>query len=451
MSSGAIALARRALGLTGARLRLEEKQAAAAVGQIRLAQAWSEAFSARDITAAQLLLTLEDTEDRRRYLNARATLAGSARVRLRAGDQRERQRGDRRDPLRRQRPPRRPRRRDGAGRRAGAAVRRGRPLHRRPEARSRRRAPAGGGRADAGDRGDGRRPAARLVVRGHADPSSPPPASRRRLAARWRSRSGRRRTRCGRWPRAAAAPGSCRLPRAARREKRWIAGGLAPVGTLHVDAGAARALAAGGSLLPAGVTRVDGAFERGDPVLIRAADGIGAGPGPGRLRLGRRPPHRRPPLRRDRGPARLARPRRDGAPRRPGAELAFDGASRRTPRQDASDRSDPNGRHREPPLRRGDPGGRRRTLRPLDRHAAKRRLAMTARFAWQRDQRIVGMGADHSPPGSQREGAATAWRRLARRWMRTGNVWIDGKIVTLQADRERFDATTEEDNRPPDR
>ena len=74
VSSGAIALARRSLGLHQARLRLEEKQAAAAVGQIRLAQAWSEALSAKGLTAAQLLLTLEDTEDRRRYLNARATL-----------------------------------------------------------------------------------------------------------------------------------------------------------------------------------------------------------------------------------------------------------------------------------------------------------------------------------------------------------------------------------------
>ncbi len=74
VSSGAIALARRSLGLTQARLRLEEKQAAAAVGQIRLAQAWTEALSAHGLTAAQLLLTLGDTEDRRRYLNARATL-----------------------------------------------------------------------------------------------------------------------------------------------------------------------------------------------------------------------------------------------------------------------------------------------------------------------------------------------------------------------------------------
>jgi glutamate 5-kinase len=75
VSSGAISLARRSLNLTAAKLKLEEKQAAAAVGQIRLAQAWSDALSARGLTAAQLLLTLEDTEDRKRYLNARATLA----------------------------------------------------------------------------------------------------------------------------------------------------------------------------------------------------------------------------------------------------------------------------------------------------------------------------------------------------------------------------------------
>ena len=75
VSSGAISLARQKLNLTAAKLRLEEKQAAAAVGQIRLAQAWSDSLSGQNLTAAQLLLTLEDTEDRRRYLNARATLS----------------------------------------------------------------------------------------------------------------------------------------------------------------------------------------------------------------------------------------------------------------------------------------------------------------------------------------------------------------------------------------
>src|SRR6202044_746063 len=75
VSSGAISLARQKLQLTAPKLRLEEKQAAAAVGQIRLAQAWSDALSAKNLTAAQLLITLSDTEDRRRYLNARATLS----------------------------------------------------------------------------------------------------------------------------------------------------------------------------------------------------------------------------------------------------------------------------------------------------------------------------------------------------------------------------------------
>ena len=63
VSSGAIALARRTLRLTRKKLRLEEKQAAAAVGQIRLAQAWTQALSEQGLTAAQLLLTLGDTEE----------------------------------------------------------------------------------------------------------------------------------------------------------------------------------------------------------------------------------------------------------------------------------------------------------------------------------------------------------------------------------------------------
>ncbi len=74
VSSGAIALGRRSLGLPKGKLRLEESQAAAAVGQIALAQAWSEAFRTKKIVAAQVLVTLNDTEERRRHLNARATL-----------------------------------------------------------------------------------------------------------------------------------------------------------------------------------------------------------------------------------------------------------------------------------------------------------------------------------------------------------------------------------------
>ena len=74
VSSGAIALGRRQLKLAKGPLRLEESQAAAAVGQIRLAHAYKELLEEKGVTVAQVLLTLEDSERRRRYLNARATL-----------------------------------------------------------------------------------------------------------------------------------------------------------------------------------------------------------------------------------------------------------------------------------------------------------------------------------------------------------------------------------------
>lgn len=74
ISSGAIALGRALLGLGARRLKLEENQAAASAGQIALARAWSEALGARDLASGQILLTLGDTEERRRYLNARATM-----------------------------------------------------------------------------------------------------------------------------------------------------------------------------------------------------------------------------------------------------------------------------------------------------------------------------------------------------------------------------------------
>ncbi|MDK3018240.1 glutamate 5-kinase [Pseudodonghicola flavimaris] len=74
VSSGSIALGRGVLGLPRAELALEQSQAAAAVGQIRLARAYEEVLGPHDITTAQVLVTLEDSADRRRYLNSRATL-----------------------------------------------------------------------------------------------------------------------------------------------------------------------------------------------------------------------------------------------------------------------------------------------------------------------------------------------------------------------------------------
>src|ERR1039457_481812 len=75
VSSGAIALGRAVLKLPAGALKLEDSQAAAAVGQIALARAWSESLSAHALTAGQVLVTLGDTEERRRYLNARSTIA----------------------------------------------------------------------------------------------------------------------------------------------------------------------------------------------------------------------------------------------------------------------------------------------------------------------------------------------------------------------------------------
>src|SRR3989304_1838555 len=74
VSSGAIALGRAVLKLPAGSLKLEDSQAAAAVGQIALARSWSEVLGAHAITAGQVLVTLGDTEERRRYLNARETI-----------------------------------------------------------------------------------------------------------------------------------------------------------------------------------------------------------------------------------------------------------------------------------------------------------------------------------------------------------------------------------------
>jgi glutamate 5-kinase len=81
VTSGAIALGRQFLSLPSGALKLEESQAAAAVGQIGLARAWSESLGREGLTAGQILLTLGDTEERRRYLNARSTIGTLLRYR----------------------------------------------------------------------------------------------------------------------------------------------------------------------------------------------------------------------------------------------------------------------------------------------------------------------------------------------------------------------------------
>ena len=271
VSSGAIALGRRVLRLRRGPLRLEEAQAAAAVGQIRLAQAYREALARYNIETAQLLLTLEDTQNRRRYLNARATLQQltalgaipvvnendtvatdeirygdndrlAARVALMAGADTLALLSDI----------------DGlydADPRANPAANR---LDVVPEITPAVEAMAGAAGEDAKGGMVTKLAAAKtavkggcamVIARGHVD---------RPLRALLDGAP------CTWFP-AAASPADAR--------KRWIAG-MKPAGRLVIDAGAAAALRMGRSLLPAGLRTVDGDFERGDPVEI--ADDAGA-------------------------------------------------------------------------------------------------------------------------------------------------------------------------------
>jgi glutamate 5-kinase len=272
VSSGAIALARRSLKLTRKRLLLEEKQAAAAVGQIRLAQAWAEALSAHGLTAAQLLLTLDDTEDRRRYLNARATLTtllglgcvpvinendSVATAEIRFGD------NDRLaarvaemvgadqlvllsdiDGLYTADP-----RRDPAA------------THIPQVASVTDDIEAMGGEPPPGYSSGGMRTklvAARIATGAGCAMAIALGHTARPLAA-------------------LEAGGRCTwflpAPEGHSARKRWILGTLAPLGSFTADAGAVRALARGSSLLPAGVTALAGEFDRGDAVEVLGPDG----------------------------------------------------------------------------------------------------------------------------------------------------------------------------------
>ncbi|HSZ11255.1 MAG TPA: glutamate 5-kinase [Rhizomicrobium sp.] len=267
VSSGAIALGRNTLGLHKGVLKLEESQAAAAVGQIRLAQAYAEALAGEHLLAAQILLTLGDTEERARYLNARATLRtllslGSvpiinendtvATTEIRFGD------NDRlaarvasmteadclvllsdvdglytRDPTR-----------DRDARHVPVVE----------EITADIEAMAGESLSGLGRGGMASKLiAAKIATQAGCRVVVGRGAGEHPLAD---IRGGARITRF-----AARA-----TPRAAR--KRWIAGGLQARGALFVDAGAAKALMQGRSLLPAGVARVDGDFARGDAVRV---------------------------------------------------------------------------------------------------------------------------------------------------------------------------------------
>jgi glutamate 5-kinase len=273
VTSGAVALGRAAFGWGMRPLKLGEKQAAAAVGQVRLADAWARALGARGHVAAQMLLTLEDTEARRRHLNARQTLEALlvngavpiinendtvATTEIRFGD------------------------------------------NDRLAARVAQMASADAlillsdidGLYTADPRKDltaTRIPMVeQLTAQVEAMAGEPPPGwssggmVTKLAAARIATAAGCRMAiahghaaqpllqldaadaACT-WFRAAEAPGPAR--------KRWIASHVSPAGSVRVDDGAKRALGDGKSLLPAGVTAVEGNFSRGDLITVRDASG----------------------------------------------------------------------------------------------------------------------------------------------------------------------------------
>jgi glutamate 5-kinase len=272
VSSGAIAAGRRQLGFADKALRLEELQASAATGMLRLAHAYEEALARHDVTLAQVLLTLDDTENRRRYLNARNTLSTLLKM--------------------------------------GAV-----PLINENDTVA----------TDEIRVGDNDRLAARVAAMISADalillsdidglyscdPVVDPDAQWipfvEEITTKIDSMAGRAVSSLGTGgmvtkleaARIAMSAG-CRVvitqgrkehpvrtledgarctwflphstPRAARKE--WIAGSLKPLGVVVIDAGAESALGKGKSLLPAGVTAVEGDFGRGDPIVVRCADG----------------------------------------------------------------------------------------------------------------------------------------------------------------------------------
>ena len=277
VSSGAIALGRAVLKLPAGPLKLEEAQAAAAVGQIALARAWSEHLSAHGLTAGQVLVTLGDTEERRRYLNARSTIAKLLEWRsvpvinendtvatseIRYGDN------------------------DRLAARVATMMSADLlvllsdvdGLYDKPPAQSgAKRVPL----------------VARIspAIEAMAGASSSEHARGGMLT---KIEAGKIATTAGthmiiasghvQHPLKAIAEGApCTWfltpanPVTAR--KKWIAGSLEPRGALVIDAGAVKALRNGKSLLPAGVTRIEGAFGRGDAVVVRGPDGHEIGRG----------------------------------------------------------------------------------------------------------------------------------------------------------------------------
>jgi glutamate 5-kinase len=278
VSSGAIALGRHMLGFASGPLELEKSQAAAAVGQVSLAGAYRSVLEAHGLTAAQILLTLGDTEERRRYLNARQTIATLlahhavpvvnendtvATSEIRFGDN------------------------DRLSARV-ASMMSADCLVLLSDIDGLYTAPPGKGvearrleevraitpeiEAMAGSAGSelSRGGMVTKIEAGKIALSS----GTNMVIALGKTMHPLRALSEGApctWFLAHSDPVTAR--------KRWIAGQLEPKGSVEIDPGAEKALLSGKSLLPAGVKRVEGAFERGDAVVIRAADGRELGRG----------------------------------------------------------------------------------------------------------------------------------------------------------------------------
>jgi glutamate 5-kinase len=278
VSSGSIALGRHALKLPKGPLELEQSQAAAAVGQISLAHAYQELAAARGLTAAQILLTLGDTEERRRYLNARNTIEvllalkaipvvnendTVATAEIRYGDN------------------------DRLSARVASMVSadclvllsdvdglytappnedaNARHIPLVTEITAEIEAMAGdagtelskGGMKTKIEAGKVALSAGTNMVITSGKVSNPLRAISQGARVTWFI--------------AKSDPVTAK--------KRWISGQLVPNGQVFLDAGAEKALLSGKSLLPAGVTRIDGSFDRGDAVIIKSADGRELGRG----------------------------------------------------------------------------------------------------------------------------------------------------------------------------
>jgi glutamate 5-kinase len=272
VSSGAIAVGRRHLNLSSRVLKLEEKQAAAATGQIRLAHAYEEALARHGITVAQVLLSPEDTERRRRHLNARATMTtllalGAvpvinendtvATAEIRFGDN------------------------DRLGARVAQMVSADTLLLLSDVDGLYDRDPRGDTDARHISTVDRLTPEIEAMAGTAGTDHASGGMVTKLAAARIATSAGCRMAIIAGQPMnplaALEAGARCTwfqasdTPRAAR--KNWIASAINAAGAVYLDAGAERALAGGRSLLPAGVTTVTGRFERGDLISVHGTNG----------------------------------------------------------------------------------------------------------------------------------------------------------------------------------